>query len=266
MYDQNKFCSSYWSKLCSTQEFFLVTRALSQLALRLEALLPAVESQVRSPLLRGLLLHTPQLLSPAHSAVRVLNEQAAKSGNKTELFSDLSCFPLLQERKAQIQAVLANVHAHIHDVRGLLKNPNLSFKTVSGLEFLIEVRNSQVSSIPQDWTIVSSTKTAVRYHSPFLVEQCKKLQQLREQLQMDCQREWIQFLDEFGEHYHTIKGAISRLATMDCLFSLAEVAKQGDYCRPVVSISEQQIMIRDGRHPIIHLLMGEQSQATAGEP
>lgn len=36
---------------------------------------------------------------------------------------------------------------------------------------------------------------------------------------------------QFGEHYHTMKRAISHLATVDCLFSLAEVAKQGDYCR-----------------------------------
>lgn len=36
---------------------------------------------------------------------------------------------------------------------------------------------------------------------------------------------------QFGEHYHFMKRAISHLATLDCLFSLAEVAKQGDYCR-----------------------------------
>lgn len=36
---------------------------------------------------------------------------------------------------------------------------------------------------------------------------------------------------QFGEHYHTMKRAISHLATMDCLFSLAEVAKHGEYCR-----------------------------------
>lgn len=126
-----------------------------------------------------------------------------------------------------------------------------------------------------------STKTLVRYHSPFLVEHYKKLLQIREQLQLDCQKEWIRFLEyarhphlnkellrhvmagtessqnvcylkyialtylnlrleiffsvsfysQFGEHYHTMKRAISHLATMDCLFSLAEVAKQGNYCR-----------------------------------
>lgn len=36
---------------------------------------------------------------------------------------------------------------------------------------------------------------------------------------------------QFGEHYHLMKRAISHLATLDCLFSLAEVAKQGGYCR-----------------------------------
>ncbi|XP_055017861.1 DNA mismatch repair protein Msh3 isoform X2 [Boleophthalmus pectinirostris] len=252
-------CSIYHRK-CSTQEFYLVTSALSNVGYRLEALLPAAQSQVTSPLLQSLLFNTPELLAPAHGVIKVLNENAAKSGNKTELFSDLSGFPVLQDRKEQIQAVFSEIQEHIYEVRMLLKNPSLSYKTVSGQEFLIEVRNSQVSTIPTDWTIVSSTKTMVRYHSPFLVEHYKKLQQLREQLQLDCQREWIRFLDQFGEHYHTIKRAISHLATMDCLFSLAEVAKQGDYCRPVVNSSDQLIMIRNGRHPIIDLLMGEQSQ------
>ncbi|XP_072289429.1 DNA mismatch repair protein Msh3 isoform X2 [Eucyclogobius newberryi] len=252
-------CSIYHRK-CSTQEFYLIASALSKLGLRLEALLPAMQSQLTSALLRSLLLDTPGLLEPAHSVIKVLNENAAKSGNKTELFSDLSYFPVIRERKEQIETVLSEIHNHIYEVRSVLKNPSLGYKTVSGQEFLIEVKNSQVSTIPLDWTIVSSTKTLGRYHSHFLVEHYKKLQQLREQLQLDCQREWIRFLDEFGEHYHAIKRAISHLATMDCLFSLAEVAKQGEYCRPVVSSSELKIIIRNGRHPIIDRLMGEQSQ------
>ncbi|KAK7934460.1 hypothetical protein WMY93_005356 [Mugilogobius chulae] len=257
-------CSIYHRK-CSTQEFYLVTSALSMLGLKLQALLPAIQSELTSPLLRSLLLNTPDLLAPAHSVVKVLNENAAKLGNKTDLFSDLSHFPVLQERKDEIQAVLSEMQTHIYDVRMMLKDPSLSYKTVSGQEFLIEVKNSKVSTVPPDWTIVSSTKTMARYHSPFLVEHYKKLQQLREQLQLDCQREWIRFLDEFGEHYHTIKRAISHLATMDCLFSLAEVAKQDDYCRPSVRSDELQILIQNGRHPIIDLLMGEQSQYVSND-
>uniref|UniRef100_A0A3Q3MEC9 DNA mismatch repair protein MSH3 n=1 Tax=Labrus bergylta TaxID=56723 RepID=A0A3Q3MEC9_9LABR len=252
-------CSIYHKK-SSTQEFYLVSSSLSRLGLGLQALLPAIESQISSVLLRGLLMDSPELLAPAHSFLKVLNEKAAKSGNKTELFSDLSGFPVIQERRDQIQTVLKEIQDHRKEVRQTLRAPAFDYTTVSGLEFLIEVKNSLSSTVPPDWVKISSTKAVSRYHSPFLVECYKRLLQLREQLLLDCQREWTNFLDQFGEHYHTMKTAISHLATVDCLFSLAEVAKQGDYCRPEVCEGQHQIVIRDGRHPAIDLLMGEQNQ------
>ncbi|XP_039658069.1 DNA mismatch repair protein Msh3 isoform X4 [Perca fluviatilis] len=252
-------CSIYHKK-SSTQEFYLINSSLSRLGNELQALLPAIQSQISSALLRGLLFDTPDLLAPAHSHLKVLNEKAAKSGNKTELFSDLSGFPVLQERREQIQTVIDEIQDHREEVQQTLKAPALDYTTVSGQEFLIEVKNSLTSAVPPDWVKISSTKAVSRYHSPFLVERYKKLLQLREQLLLDCQREWTNFLDQFGEHYHTIKRAISHLATMDCLFSLAEVAKQGDYCRPEVCVGQRQIMIRDGRHPAIDVLMGEHNQ------
>ncbi|XP_073321644.1 DNA mismatch repair protein Msh3 isoform X2 [Pagrus major] len=252
-------CSIYHKK-SSTQEFYLISSSLSRLGLELQALLPAVQSQISSALLRSLMLDTPDLLGPAHSFLKVLNEKAAKSGNKRELFSDLSGFPVLQERREQIQSVLNEILNHRKEIRLTLKAPALDYTAVSGQEFLIEVKNSLSSTVPTDWVKISSTKAVSRYHSPFLVEHYKKLLQLREQLLLDCQREWTNFLDQFGEHYHTMKRAISHLATMDCLFSLAEVAKQGDYCRPEVCESQRQILIRDGRHPAIDLLMGEHNQ------
>ncbi|KAF7653579.1 hypothetical protein LDENG_00081240 [Lucifuga dentata] len=252
-------CSIYHKK-SSTQEFYLISSSLSRLGMELQALLPAIQSQLRSVLLRTLLLDTPDLLAPAHSFLKVLNEKAAKSGDKTELFSDLSSFPVLQERREQIQAVLNEIQDHRKDIRLTLRAPTLDYTTVSGQEFLIEVRNSLSSTVPPDWVKISSTKAVSRFHSPFLVERYRKLLQLREQLLLDCQREWTTFLDQFGEHYHTMKRAISHLATMDCLLSLAEVAKQGEYCRPEVCQSQHQILIRDGRHPAIDLLMGEHNQ------
>lgn len=258
--DLDRGICSIYHKRSSTQEFYLICSSLSRLALELQALLPAIQSQISSPLLRDLLLDTPDLLAPAHGCLKVLSEKAAKSGNKTELFSDLSDFPVLRERREQIQEVVDDIYEHRKEIRLTLKAPALDYTAVSGQEFLIEVKNSLSSAVPLDWVKISSTKAVSRYHSPFLVERYKNLQQLREQLLLDCQREWINFLDQFGEHYHTMKRAISHLATMDCLLSLAEVAKQGDYCRPEVCESRRQILIRDGRHPAIDLLMGEQTQ------
>ncbi|XP_051924781.1 DNA mismatch repair protein Msh3 isoform X2 [Hippocampus zosterae] len=258
--DLERGICSIFNKKSSTQEFYIIISRLCRLELELQALLPAIRAQIRSGLIRGLLVDTPDLLAPAHGFLSVLNENAAKCGNKTELFSDLSGFPVLRERREQIQKVLQEIQDHRKHVRIVLKAPTLDYTTVSGQEFLIEVKNSQSSIVPRDWVKVSSTKAVGRYHSPFVVERHKKLLQLREQLLLDCQREWTAFMDQFGEHYHTMKRAISHLATMDCLFSLAEVAKHGEYCRPEVSESERQIVIKDGRHPAIDLLMGEHSQ------
>lgn len=62
----------------STQEFYIICSSLVRLSLELQALLPAVQSQVRSSLLTGLLLDTPKLLAPAQNFLKVLNEKAAK--------------------------------------------------------------------------------------------------------------------------------------------------------------------------------------------
>uniref|UniRef100_A0A672J4Y0 DNA mismatch repair protein MSH3 n=1 Tax=Salarias fasciatus TaxID=181472 RepID=A0A672J4Y0_SALFA len=229
-------CSIYHKK-SSTQEFFLISSSLSRLGLELQTLLPAVRSQIRSALLQSVLLDTPDLLDPVHGFLKVLNEKAAKVGNKTELFTDLSGFPVLQERTEQIQTVLKEIQDHRKDIRLTLKAPALDYTTVSGQEFLIEVKNSLSSTVPADWVKISSTKAVSRYHSPFVANRHKKLLQLREQLLLDCQREWTNFL-EYDTHTHGV------LPELVC-FS---------------QVQHRQIVIRDGRHPAIDLLMGEQSQ------
>ncbi|XP_064867836.1 DNA mismatch repair protein Msh3 isoform X3 [Oncorhynchus nerka] len=252
-------CSIYHKK-CSTQEFYLISSSLSRLGVELQALLPSIQSQLSSSLLRGLLLDTPELLAPAHNFLNVLNEKAAKSGDKRELFCDLSGFPVLQERRVEIQSVLTEIQDHRREVRYTLRTPTLDYVRVSGQEFLIEVKNSMVSVVPSDWVKISSTKAVSRYQSPYLIGRCRSLSQLREQLLIDSQKEWTNFLHQFGEYYHTMKKAVGNLATVDCLFSLAEVAKQRNYCRPVLCEGDRQIVIRDGRHPVIDLLMGEHTQ------
>ncbi|XP_077456412.1 DNA mismatch repair protein Msh3 [Stigmatopora argus] len=258
--DLERGICSIFNKKSSTQEFYLIVGSLCRLSLELLALLPAIRAQVRSDLVRSLLADAPDLLAPAHGFLASLDEKAAKCGNKTELFADPSAFPTLRERRAQIREVLRELEDHLQDVRRVLKNPTLDYATVAGQEFLIEVKNRQSSLVPDDWLKVGGTKLVSRYHSVFVAERLKKLMRLREQLLSDCQREWSLFLDHFGEHYHAIKRAISHLATMDCLFSLAEAAKHGDYCRPEVSDGERRIAIKDGRHPAIELLTGEHGQ------
>uniref|UniRef100_A0A8I5R1T5 DNA mismatch repair protein MSH3 n=1 Tax=Papio anubis TaxID=9555 RepID=A0A8I5R1T5_PAPAN len=251
-------CSIYHKK-CSTQEFFLIVKTLYHLKSEFQAIIPAVNSHVQSDLLRTVILEIPELLSPVEHYLKILNEQAAKVGDKTELFKDLSDFPLIKKRKDEIQGVSDKIRMHLQEIRKILKNPSAQYVTVSGQEFMIEIKNSAVSCIPTDWVKVGSTKAVSRFHSPFVVENYRHLNQLREQLVLDCSAEWLDFLEKFSEHYHYLCKAVHHLATVDCIFSLAKVAKQGDYCRPTVQ-EERKIIIKNGRHPVIDVLLGEQDQ------
>ncbi|XP_042711815.2 DNA mismatch repair protein Msh3 isoform X6 [Chrysemys picta bellii] len=223
-------CSIYHKK-CSTQEFFLIVSTLSRLETELQALFPAIRCQVKAPLLQMALLEIPELLCPVKQYLKILNEEAAKTGDKTQLFKDLTDFPTIRKQKDDIQKVISQIQFHLQEIRQMIKNPHAEYVTVSGQEFLIEVKNSLLSSVPSDWVKVGSTKAVSRFHSPFIVENYRHLNQLREQLVLDCNAEWLNFLDHFSEYYHSVLKAVSHLATVDCIFSLAKVAKQGAYCR-----------------------------------
>uniref|UniRef100_A0A803XNJ1 DNA mismatch repair protein MSH3 n=1 Tax=Meleagris gallopavo TaxID=9103 RepID=A0A803XNJ1_MELGA len=258
--DLERGLCSVFHKKCSTQEFFLIVSTLSRLDLEIQALVPAIHSHVKSPLLQNALLEIPELLSPVKHYLKILNEEAAKTGDKTQLFKDLTDFPVIRNKKEEILDVLSKIQLHLLEIREQIKNPSAEYVTVSGQEFLVEVKNSRISSVPSNWVMVSSTKAVSRFHSPFIIENYRHLNQLREQLVLDCGAEWLHFLDHFSEHYHPVSKAIGHLATIDCLFSLAQVAKQGDYCRPVVKDNQQEIVIKNGRHPVIDVLLGEQDQ------
>uniref|UniRef100_A0A8C3HB40 DNA mismatch repair protein MSH3 n=1 Tax=Chrysemys picta bellii TaxID=8478 RepID=A0A8C3HB40_CHRPI len=252
-------CSIYHKK-CSTQEFFLIVSTLSRLETELQALFPAIRCQVKAPLLQMALLEIPELLCPVKQYLKILNEEAAKTGDKTQLFKDLTDFPTIRKQKDDIQKMISQIQFHLQEIRQMIKNAHAEYVTVSGQEFLIEVKNSLLSSVPSDWVKVGSTKAVSRFHSPFIVENYRHLNQLREQLVLDCNAEWLNFLDHFSEYYHSVLKAVSHLATVDCIFSLAKVAKQGAYCRPVVQDKGEKIIIKNGRHPVIDILLGEQDQ------
>ncbi|KAM6148466.1 DNA mismatch repair protein Msh3 [Erethizon dorsatum] len=257
--DIERGLGSIYHKKCSTQEFFLIVKTLFHLKSELQVLTPAVNLHVQSDLLQTCILEIPELLGPVEHYLKILNEVAAKTGDKTELFKDLSDFPLIKKRKDEIQEVMVRIQTHLQEIRKILKNPSAQYVTVSGQEFMIEVKNSVVACIPPDWVKVGSTKAVSRFHSPLVVENYRHLQQLREQLVLDCGAEWLGFLESFSEHYHSLCKAVHHLATVDCIFSLAKVAKQGDYCRPTLK-EERKIVIKNGRHPVIDVLLGEHDQ------
>ncbi|XP_070542111.1 DNA mismatch repair protein Msh3-like isoform X2 [Ptychodera flava] len=260
MPDIEKGLCSIYHKKSSTTEFSSVCKTLNRLAMELQNMHGLVEQGITSTLLKTSLEEIPALLDDVQTFTNAISEKAAKDGDKTNLFVNESDYPAICERKAEIEKVKEDIVTHRREVRLTLKNPSLDYVTVSGQEYLIEVKNAHLRLVPDDWMKISYTKAVSRYHSPFIMASYKTLCQLREQLQIDCNNAWMDFLESFGEHYHSYRNAIQLLATIDCLYSLATVAKQDGYCRPTVVDQSGTLLIEDGRHPVVDLLLGEQKQ------
>ena len=60
-------------------------------------------------------------------------------GDKTELFKDLSHFPLIKKRKDEIQEVTDKIQTHLQEIRKILKNPSAQYVTVSGQEVVSNI-------------------------------------------------------------------------------------------------------------------------------
>lgn len=126
-------------------------------------------------------------------------------------------------------------------------------------EYLIELRRSAAKNVPSDWLQVSTTKEFVRFHTPQVVELIKKLQLHREEVMLAAQDAWVAWLGEVGAACAgPLRRAVGVLAQIDCLASLAVVAKMPGYCRPtIVEPSEGDggpvIRLEAGRHPMAEL-------------
>ncbi|XP_075922936.1 DNA mismatch repair protein Msh3 isoform X4 [Petromyzon marinus] len=222
--DLERGLTSIYHRKCSTKEFSLIASSLERLCTETHALAASAQDQLSSPLLLGILLDVPRRLQHVQHYTRVLDKQAAKEGDKTRLFTDLTGFPRMLRRSEEIRAVLEELREHRTEVRRTLRSPAADYTTVSGQE------------------------------------KFKQLCQLREKLRIDSNAEWLGFLTQFGEHYHNFRAAVAQLATLDCLFSLAAIASRDGYCRPEFVEEKSLIVIENGRHPVVELLMGDQNQ------
>jgi len=146
---------------------------------------------------------------------------------------------------------------HLKDVKHKIEIPGLKYIHMQkSSEYLIEVPVGKVKKVPASWLKISGTKAVSRYHSPFVIEKLKQLVLHRENLDTVCQQAWLSFLGEFGAHYITFREVVQRIAVLDCLCSLASLARNPSYTKPVFS-EKRQLIIKDGRHPIVEATMAD---------
>nr|GEU75635.1 DNA mismatch repair protein MSH3 isoform X1 [Tanacetum cinerariifolium] len=210
------------------------------------------EKTVYFPILKRLILaaSSSRINSIAERLLSALNKEAAEKSDLSNLFiASEGEFEEIAAARNKVKQAEEKLDSLIGLYRKQLKNRNLEFISVSGTTHLIEV--------PSNWVKVNSTKKAIRYHAPEVLTALDHLSLANEELLLVCRSTWQNFLNEFGKYYSEFQGVVQAIAALDCLHSLALLARKKDYIRPVfVDDTEPvQICISSGRHPVMETLL-----------
>lgn len=116
--------------------------------------------------------------------------------------------------------------------------------------YFIEVTNVHRNRVPPEYIRKQTLVNAERYVTPELKEVEARLMRAEDQIEILEAQLFRELRAAVAEVSSSLLSTASALATLDCLFSLAQVAALDDYVRPEVDES-RSLKIVDGRHPVV---------------
>lgn len=121
--------------------------------------------------------------------------------------------------------------------------------------YYIEVSNTGLANVPDNYIRKQTITTGERYITPELKEMEYKILNSKDQaiaLESKLYAEIKNYLASYISEFSEIAKAV---ALADCLISLATVASEQNYVRPIVSDKIKHIKIEEGRHPVVEAML-----------
>lgn len=137
-----------------------------------------------------------------------------------------------------------------------IKNLKVGFNKVFG--YYIEVTKSNLSLVPDNYIRKQTLANCERYITQELKEMEDSILGAESKI-VDLEYQiFLEIKGKIAQEVARIKSTAEGIAEADALCSLAEVADSENYCRPVVD-ADEEIDIRDGRHPVVEKMLGQGS-------
>ena len=124
----------------------------------------------------------------------------------------------------------------------------IGFNNVFG--YYIEVRNTHKDKVPPEWIRKQTLVSAERYITEELKEYEDKILGAEEKILALESRLFNELVAELVPFIMPLQKNAAVIAELDCLFSLALVARENNYAKPHLDESDV-IDIKAGRHPVI---------------
>lgn len=137
--------------------------------------------------------------------------------------------------------------------RSGIKSLKIGYNSVFG--YYIEVTKPNLHLVPPEYQRKQTTSTAERFTIPELKEKEAMIASAEDRLVSLEQEIYRSLIADLLESVPDLQSTAGGLAVLDIFCSFAEVASSLHYCRPVVDDS-CEILVREGRHPIVEDAMG----------
>ena len=133
----------------------------------------------------------------------------------------------------------------------------VGFNNVFG--YYLEVRNTHKEKVPAEWMRKQTLTSGERYITEELKNLEIKIQGAEEKILSLETKIYTELVLGLVEYMYAVQNNANLIAQLDCLHSLATVAKLNNYNKPEIS-DDDILEIKDGRHPVI------EKQLPEGEP
>ncbi|CUA72462.1 DNA mismatch repair protein msh3 [Rhizoctonia solani] len=240
-------------KKATPSELATMLTAWQRIATALDPITTPQDAGFESDLLNDIAYSLPTLREPLAAIMSQIDLPQARDNNKAELWVDSEKYPGIDEAKFGILSVESELEDHLKEIRNTLKKPSAKYISVSGIDYLIEVRNGDTKKVPVSWQRVNSTKAVTRFHTPEVKAKLHEREVFKETLAVEANKAFNHFLGEVAEYYSILRNVTMKLAVLDCLSALAVVAQQPGYVKPEF-YDDDRLDVDGGRHPMVEAL------------
>ncbi|MFL6214546.1 MAG: DNA mismatch repair protein MutS [Blastocatellia bacterium] len=153
----------------------------------------------------------------------------------------------LREVATSSKSIIARIESRERARTGIA-SLKVRFNNVFG--YFIEISKANLKNVPADYERRQTIANAERFTTSELKEYEAKVLGAEERIAEIEQELFAAIRQAVAIETKRVQGVAQGLAMLDVLCSLAEVAARRNYCRPLLTESDE-LYIRSGRHPVI---------------
>jgi DNA mismatch repair protein MutS len=128
--------------------------------------------------------------------------------------------------------------------------PSLKIRYNKVFGYYIDVTKSKLHSVPSDYIRKQTLVNSERFITPELKEYEEKVLNAEQKIGELEHKLFLELRERISQENERLQKVASRLALLDVLSSLAELASLRNYNRPVVNTGDR-IRIVEGKHPVV---------------